>query len=145
MLTRLRDIIARDERGAAAMEFALLLAPLMLILLGAIDFGRFAFAAITISNAARTGAANCQYSSCAGISDGDIRQVVHDEAQPHLDIPMTSTNIPISRPTADPGCTASRPCLRVGVVYAFATLVPWPGMPASFNIVRQAQIVTAIQ
>jgi Flp pilus assembly protein TadG len=47
---------ARDERGAAAVEFALVLPVLLLIIFGIIDFGRMLYTKITITEAAQTGA-----------------------------------------------------------------------------------------
>lgn len=44
------------ERGAAAVEFALVLIPLMLILMGTIDFGYYFFMRAIVTNAAREGA-----------------------------------------------------------------------------------------
>jgi Flp pilus assembly protein TadG len=46
----------RDDRGAAAVEFALLLPLLLLLVFGIIDFGRAINAQITITQAAREGA-----------------------------------------------------------------------------------------
>lgn len=48
--------IRRHDRGAAAVEFALVLPVLLLILFGIIDFGRALNAQITLTNAARAGA-----------------------------------------------------------------------------------------
>ncbi|HYW78410.1 MAG TPA: TadE family protein, partial [Thermoguttaceae bacterium] len=42
--------------GAAAVELALILIPLTTLVLGAIDFGRFAHGYIAVTNAARAGA-----------------------------------------------------------------------------------------
>jgi len=47
---------ANSERGAAAVEFALLLPLLVLLIFGMIDFGRAINAQITITQAAREGA-----------------------------------------------------------------------------------------
>lgn len=44
------------DRGAAAVEFALVLIPLLLIVYGIIDFGRFYQAQSTFTQAARVGA-----------------------------------------------------------------------------------------
>lgn len=55
MARRLPGIRARD-RGAAVVEFALLLPLLLLLLFGIIDFGRALNAQITITQAAREGA-----------------------------------------------------------------------------------------
>lgn len=46
-------IRARDDRGAAAVEFALVLPLLLLIVFGIVDFGRAYNARITLSHAAR--------------------------------------------------------------------------------------------
>jgi Flp pilus assembly protein TadG len=47
---------ARRDRGAAAVEFALLLPLLMLLICGIVDFGRALNAQITLTQAAREGA-----------------------------------------------------------------------------------------
>ena len=44
------------ERGASAVEFAILLPLMLLIIGGIVDFGRFFFAKIELTNAAREGA-----------------------------------------------------------------------------------------
>lgn len=46
----------RAERGAAAVEFALVLIPLMVLLLGIIEFGFIFNQQLTVTNAAREGA-----------------------------------------------------------------------------------------
>lgn len=48
---------AGDETGQALVELALLLPVLMVLLIGAAEFGRLAYAAIEVSNAARAGVA----------------------------------------------------------------------------------------
>ena len=47
----------RHRRGAAAVEFAVILPLLVTIVLGCVDFGRFAYNYIALTNAARAGAA----------------------------------------------------------------------------------------
>ena len=47
---------ARHDRGAAAVEFALLLPLLLLLVFGLIDFGRALYAQVTLTQAAREGA-----------------------------------------------------------------------------------------
>ncbi len=47
---------ARAERGAAAVEFALVLIPLIVLLLGIIEFGYIFNQQLTVTNAAREGA-----------------------------------------------------------------------------------------
>ncbi len=159
VLTRLRGMIARDERATAAVEFALLLPVMMAILIGTIDFGRFAYYAIGVTNAARAGASLCNYVSvatnCNASLVGDVKQEVIDEAKPAIDLnPSTNPNAQI---TVTPGTSyscgnPSGPCLKVTVSYLFSTLLPLP-RPASgswvwskeaFYIVRTAHMRAGI-
>ena len=48
--------MARTERGASAVEFAIILPVLLLVLGGIVDFGRYFFFQIQLTNAAREGA-----------------------------------------------------------------------------------------
>ncbi|WP_323097583.1 TadE/TadG family type IV pilus assembly protein [Intrasporangium sp. YIM S08009] len=48
--------MSRRERGAAAVEFAIVLPVLFLVIAGIVDFGRAFYAQIELSNAAREGA-----------------------------------------------------------------------------------------
>ncbi|GAA1992065.1 hypothetical protein GCM10009817_37770 [Terrabacter lapilli] len=48
--------MARTERGAAAVELAIVLPVLFLVIAGIVDFGRAFFAQIELANAAREGA-----------------------------------------------------------------------------------------
>jgi Flp pilus assembly protein TadG len=58
MFLKLRRIVrlGRREEGAAAVEFAICLLPLLLILGGIIDFGQCCYMQLTISSASRAGA-----------------------------------------------------------------------------------------
>lgn len=48
--------MVRSERGAAAVEFAIILPVLLLVIAGIVDFGRAYFTQIELTNAAREGA-----------------------------------------------------------------------------------------
>ena len=48
--------MARTERGASAVEFAIVLPVLFLVIAGIVDFGRYFFTQIQVTNAAREGA-----------------------------------------------------------------------------------------
>ena len=48
--------MARAERGAAAVELAIVLPVLLLVIGGIVDFGRFFYTQIQVTNAAREGA-----------------------------------------------------------------------------------------
>ncbi|CAN7533449.1 pilus assembly protein [Terrabacter sp. LjRoot27] len=48
--------MARTERGASAVEFAIVLPVLFLVIAGVVDFGRYFFTQIQLTNASREGA-----------------------------------------------------------------------------------------
>jgi Flp pilus assembly protein TadG len=146
LFRRVYELVVRDERGAAALELALLLPVLMLILIGTVDFGRFAHAAITITNAAQTGAAYCVYThECDDDVELPIAQIeaaARREAQPFLADP--SIIIAVSRPNTP---VNPCPCLQVEVRYEFQTLIDWEafGLPHDFWIVRAARVPRSIE
>jgi Flp pilus assembly protein TadG len=55
-MSRLRRHHVHDDRGSVAVEFALVLPILLLVVFGIIDFGRMLNAQITLTQAAREGA-----------------------------------------------------------------------------------------
>ena len=73
----------RRRRGVTAVEFALILPLLMTIVLGCVDYGRFAYDYIAVTNAARAGASyaimnNYSPSTLATWQTG-VRQAARDE------------------------------------------------------------------
>jgi Flp pilus assembly protein TadG len=108
------------QAGQEAVEFALLLPVLLLVLVGILDLGRLFHAAITIANAAREGA---RYGMEHPTETGNIEAAVQGEAAgTGLDLsdPGLST-IAISCP--DGACTSGLP-LRVDVTYRVQLIVP---------------------
>ncbi len=65
-----------DERGAAAVEFAILLPVLMLILFGIVDFGMIMYSREVITNASREGARAGIVQSATKLTTGQIQAVV---------------------------------------------------------------------
>ncbi|MCI0456601.1 MAG: pilus assembly protein [Gemmataceae bacterium] len=118
------------RRGAAAAELAVVLPVLMLIVVGALDFGRFAHSHIAVTNAARAGAgvgsANPPTVPTLGTWKAQVTQAVHDEMA-QLGTPSTVT---VSDPYTDEG----RTLFKVTVEYPFSTVVAWPGIPGSLTL-----------
>lgn len=94
-------VTMRSEKGAAAVEMALILPVLILLLLGIMEFGRAFNTQVTLTNAARESvrvmsiAKNAQDSRASAIS-----------AAGTLSPGLTSSNIAI----AIPGSTSTDPC-----------------------------------
>jgi len=66
----------RNERGAAAVEFAILLPVLMLILFGTIEFGLIMYFREVITNASREGARSGIVQNTVKPTAGEIQTVV---------------------------------------------------------------------
>ncbi|MHA7178745.1 TadE/TadG family type IV pilus assembly protein [Arthrobacter sp. MDB2-24] len=106
------------ERGAAAVEMALVLPVLILLLLGIMEFGRAFNAQVTLTNAAREGVRVMSISKDPGLA----RSATATAGQ-MLNPLLTDSNIAISVP----GATTSNPCpagstSTVTITYTLSTL-----------------------
>lgn len=68
-----RRTTTRDQRGAAAVEFALVLLPFFLLVFGAVDFGWAINRDVLINNAAREGAREGSLNPNAAAVSGVVR------------------------------------------------------------------------
>jgi Flp pilus assembly protein TadG len=75
--------IVRDERGQSLVELSLLLPLLIMVAMGALDFGRVYVAYVTIVNAAREGAFYASLNPTA--SDAGVQAIVDAETSGRLD------------------------------------------------------------
>lgn len=85
-----RHAVAFGDRGATAVEFALLLPLLMLLLFGIIDFGRALNAQITITQAAREGA------RVAALTGATTSSVQTRTTQAAIGLNLSAANVPAS-------------------------------------------------
>jgi len=98
----IRDRISREE-GVAAVEFAIILPLLCLILFGVLEFGRVWSQYQLFQGAAREGA-RCAAVKATEFSDCNIQEEVNQAAEPYeVDGPI-AVNIDGVGPAAD-GCT----------------------------------------
>jgi Flp pilus assembly protein TadG len=102
-----------SDRGTAAVEFALVLPVLLLIVFGLIDFGRALNAQISLTGAAREGARL----AALGYSDADVQSRV-TAAAPSLS-GVTATVVASCQPGAGPTANA-----QVNVSYTFSFITP---------------------
>jgi Flp pilus assembly protein TadG len=126
----------RSCRGQSLAEFCIIMPVLMILALGAVDYGRAYFAYISVTNAARNGAMYASYapenaSDEAGISAAvmnDMAEVI--DGDPQVD--------------ADTGTDAfGKMFARVTVRHTFSTLINWPLLPDDFEIERTVQMRVA--
>jgi Flp pilus assembly protein TadG len=126
------------DRGAAAVEFALLVGPLVMLIFGSIEFGLAVQAKTLLENSAREGV---RMASLVGASDGSVAvQEVKDTVSHSLSsvpgvvldpnqIVVTCTPAPCVMGSAPPGSVAS---VQVTVQYTGVTgLLPTATLTSS--------------
>ena len=135
----------RRRRGASAVEFAVILPVLMLLVLGAVDFGRFASTYIAVTNAARAAAAFGAMNPYSTVTQStwtaQVKQAAFDEMSGYDTSLLSVTTTPTSEADG---------LWRVSVVasYPFKTVVSWPGIPTSDGqamILSRTVVVRAIR
>src|SRR5690349_10309874 len=77
---RLRRASVAGDAGQALVELALTVPLLVLILLGAAEFSRLAYAAVEVANAAKAGVQYAAYSRANAASASSIRTAAANEA-----------------------------------------------------------------
>jgi Flp pilus assembly protein TadG len=113
--------------GQALVELAIVLPLLIILCMGAVDFGRLYYHFIAVESAAAAGAQyGCASTGRAGSANG-IREAALAQA---FDIN--------NRPTVVTSAVTGG-VLNVTVSAMFSTLVPWPGMPHNVNVTRTAR------
>lgn len=130
------------RRGTMALEFALILPLLVTIVLGCIDFGRFGYTYIAVTNAARVGAGVASFNPVTSTTTAPWEAVIRDavaremEGVPGYD--AANLTVPTPNISVDPGGLRR---VRVQVNYVFDTLVDWPLLPTSgFPLTRDVEM-----
>ncbi len=145
MEKRSRFDLLRGERGASLLEFALVLPLFMLLLFGAVDFGRAYYLSMEVAGAAQAGAVY-------GIQNpGDITgiQTAAVADAPNVSgLTATATSISeCSDGTHSPNAsldvckaegTTCVALVTVSVNATYTPLFPWPGIPKSITLSQQA-------
>ena len=129
------------RRGASAVEFAVILPVLLLIVVGCVDFGRVMYLAIALTNSARAGAEygimNPYTSAQQGAWQSQIQQTAQNEMtqQTGYDPSKLSTSATVTIES-----TGLRR-VRVQATYtSFQTLVSWPGIPHTLTLQRAIEM-----
>ncbi len=137
------DRRSRDHRrrGAAAAELALILPVLLTIALACVDFGRFAYHHIAITNASRAGAeygsTNSYWPSNASAWQNGVQTAARDELTNQTN--CTPSDLTTTTTVTHEGNGFRR--VRVAVSYAsFTTLVSWPGIPDTITMTAATEM-----
>jgi Flp pilus assembly protein TadG len=128
--------------GTALVELALILSALLLLVLGCVDYGRFAVRYIAITNGARAGAGYAimhPYTTATEATwSPKVRQAVVDEMQSMFDSRFGNANLQVSYVRTLEASSEWR--IRVTVTFPFQTVMIWPGIPHRVDISRSTEI-----
>lgn len=135
----------RSARGQALMEAALSLPLLLLLLVGAVEFARVAYAAIEVSNAASAGA---EYGAQNSAAAGDLTGISTASQDDASNISLGTTRASISCICSDgtastcapTDCSASHieQILTVKTQANFTPVIHVVGLPVAFTLTGQA-------
>jgi hypothetical protein len=126
--------------GLAAVEFVVVLPVLLTIVLGCVDFGRFAYTHVAITNAARAGAAYAIMHSYLPADQTAWTVEVQQAARAEM-IHQTGY-VPADLTVQVKPFTDANGLRRVQIIasYPFRMIVPWPGIPSSVTLQTMIQM-----
>ncbi|HTW62406.1 MAG TPA: TadE/TadG family type IV pilus assembly protein [Terracidiphilus sp.] len=144
--------LLRDERGASLVEMAALLPLFLLLLFGAIDFGRAYYLTIEVAGAAHAAAA---YGAQNPTDVTGMRNAANNDA-PGVTLTFANstpsygcecsdgTSYSASCSTA-PSCSGTTEVYRVNVTVSatYSPLFPWPRVPSSMSFTSTASMRSA--
>ena len=130
-----------NRRGVAALELVIILPVLITIVLGCVDFGRFAYTHIAVTNGARAGADFASSNRYTAVSQTtwltNVRQAVLDEMSQMPGFNSADLSVPTPVVTTE---NTGLKRLSVQVNYPFKTIVTWPGIPSQMALTRTVQM-----
>ena len=133
------------RRAASATELAIVLPVLMLMALACLDFGRFAYHHIAVTNAARAGAEYAITNPYGPDEEASWRSRVELTARAELTNQTGGDAARLTVATSVIVESNGRRQVRVEATYTgFRTLVSWPGIPDA-PVMRSAVVVPAIR
>jgi len=139
------------SRGSAMVELAVVVPLLLVTLVGLVDFGRAAFEAIEVENAAHAGAAFGQRSTGNALDEVGIRTAaladISEDMDPAL-VSVDSERYCQCEDGSDADCsikcsgeTKLPPMyVRVRVDKQFQTFMDYPGVPTTIDIGREVSL-----
>jgi Flp pilus assembly protein TadG len=147
MLSRLRDLLGRlsnDARGVTVVEFAIIAPLMVLFCVGIADLGMGIYTETQVNNAAQYGT---EYALLNGFDANAISTAVKNSSSlSNLSVSPTQTcGCPSSMGMVNTSCNAT--CsdgskagsfALVSVTNRYTTLIPYPGLPSSFQLTAQS-------
>lgn len=136
-----RLVRGRDERGSALVEFGLCMPIMMALLVGSVEYGRMAFAAIEVSNAAMAGV---QYGVQNPADAADLTGIQNAASADAPDITLGTTTTSLSCICSDGSASTCQTTdcpgkhietiLTVNTQAQFNSVFKVPGLSNSFSL-----------
>jgi Flp pilus assembly protein TadG len=127
MMRRLRRF-GRAEGGAAALEFAMVLGPLLLLVFGVFEFGRLLWVREALQETATAGARcmGMSASSCAasGSYNSSNTTTYLENMSNGWGVTLTASNIALNNNATCAGVSTSNGFSSVTITYTFQSIVP---------------------
>jgi Flp pilus assembly protein TadG len=151
------------ERGQSMLEVALLLPMLLILALGVIEMGRYAFVAILVGNSARAGAAYGAQSLPLSVDTTGIQKAADNDYQNNgQNVSGLTVTSSVACGCDNDGTVTSADCSTVTNVTAgtctsghwvvmesvtasgtFSALLTYPGIPSSMTVTKTATLRVA--
>jgi Flp pilus assembly protein TadG len=118
----------RDRRGAAAVEFAAVLGPLLILIFGVFEYGRLLWTREALQETAAAGA-RCMgltATTCASggvYNSGDATTYIEGQAT-NWGLTLAASNIALNNATTCAGVSAPNGFSSVTITYTFQSIVP---------------------
>jgi Flp pilus assembly protein TadG len=142
----------RSQRGQNLVELALVTPLLMLLLVGIIEIGRFAYYSILVANAARAGAQYGSLNLATAADINGIKAAAENDGQNLAALAVSSTQLcgcngsSLGGACPAAGCAApNHPLVYVQVTASgtFNSLFGYPGLPKTFTVSRTEKMRVA--
>jgi Flp pilus assembly protein TadG len=143
-------LFVRNDCGGAFVELALIMPMFTVLLAGAADFARLAYAGIEVSNAARAGVQYGAQNRITALDIAGMKLAATNDGPDVTSMNATATNscvctsgVTITCANAATACAAPARTLQyvqVNTTAAVSPLFHYPGLPATFNLQGQAKM-----
>lgn len=137
-------IAKKGRRGAAAVEFALILPVLLTLILGCVDFGRFGYYYLAVTNAAHAGSQNAMMNNFTASTQStwaaNASTAAKDEMTSQTGYNSASLTVTTTTSTDVNGLKR----VQLTASYPFTTLVNWNlsglAIPHTFTLARKVEV-----
>lgn len=140
-ISTLRSRLTSTQSGQSLVEVAFVVPVLLLLMVGIIEIGRFAYFSVLVSNSAHAGAQYGAQSLIASHDTNGIRQAARNDGQiPGITLNVTSSQLCGCTSTALGGCPSGGGCTNplVYVQVTASETVPsmfrYPGIPRNIAL-----------